>query len=131
MIFEAHCENKSYPIDITKNQENFVIRLDDEMIEVPLSWNNILVLRNKVFHVTSRRDDKTNYTVFVNGKTVPIVLQTESDKLHLSLSGVEASHQLVTSMPGKIVKVFIKIGDVVNRGQTVIIMEAKKMENPL
>lgn len=42
----------------------------------------------------------------------------------------EANH-LTTSMPGKIVKVMVQVGDVVHKGQSLVIMEAMKMENVL
>ncbi len=37
----------------------------------------------------------------------------------------------VTQMPGKVVKIPVKIGDKVQKGQTLIILEAMKMENEI
>ena len=34
-------------------------------------------------------------------------------------------------MPGKVVNILVKIGDVVNAGETIIILDAMKMENIL
>ena len=39
--------------------------------------------------------------------------------------------ELLTQMPGKIVKIDTKIGDTVEPGQTLIILEAMKMENEI
>jgi len=39
--------------------------------------------------------------------------------------------ELVTDMPGKIVKVLTTIGAVVNQGDTLLILEAMKMENEI
>lgn len=38
---------------------------------------------------------------------------------------------LITQMPGKIVKILVKVGDKVEKGQTVLILEAMKMENEI
>lgn len=38
---------------------------------------------------------------------------------------------LFTQMPGKVVKIFSKIGDRVEKGQTLLILEAMKMENEI
>ena len=38
---------------------------------------------------------------------------------------------LITQMPGKVVKVFKKEGDKVTKGETVLILEAMKMENEI
>ena len=34
-------------------------------------------------------------------------------------------------MPGKVVDILVKIGDIVNEGETLIILDAMKMENIL
>lgn len=46
------------------------------------------------------------------------------------LSGGGAG-ELKTQMPGKIVKIMVKEGDKVEKGQTLIILEAMKMENEI
>jgi biotin carboxyl carrier protein len=38
---------------------------------------------------------------------------------------------LVTQMPGKVVKLLVKAGDTVEKGQTILILEAMKMENEI
>ena len=38
---------------------------------------------------------------------------------------------LITQMPGKVVKIFKKVGDTVAKGETVLILEAMKMENEI
>ncbi|MFP5458162.1 MAG: acetyl-CoA carboxylase biotin carboxyl carrier protein subunit [Bacteriovoracia bacterium] len=38
---------------------------------------------------------------------------------------------LVTQMPGKVVKLMVKAGDRVEKGQTILILEAMKMENEI
>ncbi len=42
-----------------------------------------------------------------------------------------AEGELLTQMPGKIVKIMVKEGDEVKKGQTLIILEAMKMENEI
>lgn len=37
----------------------------------------------------------------------------------------------VTQMPGKVVKIAVKVGEAVKKGQTLIILEAMKMENEI
>ena len=44
---------------------------------------------------------------------------------------VEGKQTLTSPMPGKIVKVFVKVGDVVTEGQGLVVVEAMKMENEL
>ena len=44
---------------------------------------------------------------------------------------VEGRQTVHSPMPGKIVKVFVKVGDAVSEGQSVVVVEAMKMENEL
>ena len=42
-----------------------------------------------------------------------------------------ASGELFTQMPGKVVKLNVNVGDSVNEGDTILILEAMKMENEI
>ncbi len=50
-------------------------------------------------------------------------------KSALRLSGGTANGTLTTSMPGRIVAVSVAVGDIVSTGDTVLVVEAMKMEN--
>jgi biotin carboxyl carrier protein len=45
--------------------------------------------------------------------------------------GGDNSGGLFTQMPGKVVKIMTKVGDKVTKGQTLLILEAMKMENEI
>lgn len=49
----------------------------------------------------------------------------------LRLSGASSSGSVATSMPGRIVRLMVTVGDRVTKGQPVIVVEAMKMENEL
>jgi biotin carboxyl carrier protein len=46
-------------------------------------------------------------------------------------STLEGKQTIAAPMPGKVVKVFVKVGDEVKEGQGVVVVEAMKMENEL
>lgn len=48
-----------------------------------------------------------------------------------SSAGGDNSGGLFTQMPGKVVKIMAKVGDRVEKGQTLLILEAMKMENEI
>lgn len=59
-------------------------------------------------------------------------LQDPMKALLAAASGASASGGLLASpMPGKIVKVLVKAGETVAEGQTLLVMEAMKMQNEL
>ncbi len=49
----------------------------------------------------------------------------------LRLSSASAEGTLSTSMPGKVVRLLVGNGDVVTKGQAVVVVEAMKMENEM
>ncbi len=54
--------------------------------------------------------------------------------LHSSLKkggGLGGGLELKSNMPGKIIEIFVKVGDVVKSGKPLMIMEAMKMENEM
>lgn len=67
--------------------------------------------------------------VHVNGK----IFSVESQGTKRNRKGnVGIAHNKVTApMPGKITKVFVKEGQIVEKGQPVVVMEAMKMEYTL
>ncbi|MBT3217586.1 MAG: biotin/lipoyl-binding protein [Proteobacteria bacterium] len=54
------------------------------------------------------------------------VLDPRRASLEMAGSG---ENQLTTSMPGVVVRVLVKVGDVVKAGQVLLVVEAMKMEN--
>ncbi len=67
-----------------------------------------------------------NETLVSNTETYKVFRGFKPSGLHAGGAGA-----LITQMPGKIVKIFVKEGDEVKKGQTVIILEAMKMENEI
>jgi biotin carboxyl carrier protein len=72
--------------------------------------------------------------VLVNGAVHPLELLDER-KLRLRQAGgkfsLEGPQRIDAPMPGKIVRVAVKLGDEVTEGQGLVVVEAMKMENEL
>ncbi len=67
------------------------------------------------------------------GVTVPLKIQNPRDRVSAQTSGGKrgGSGAVVSPMPGKVVKILVKVGDEVKAGQSVAVVEAMKMENEL
>ena len=59
------------------------------------------------------------------------IIDAESKYIHNRNQGieVEGSNQVLSPMPGKIVKIPVSVGEVVTAGQTLIVVEAMKMQS--
>jgi 3-methylcrotonyl-CoA carboxylase alpha subunit len=67
--------------------------------------------------------------VFVDGQTY--VLQVHDAKADAQAGAEEGGGGLVAPMPGKIIAISAKAGDVVKAGDTLLVMEAMKMEHTI
>lgn len=98
------------------------------------------------YHVNVKDIDDNIATVEVNGTPYSVEIEQEVKKVktpklvrqevkpkpgegHIIRKPSTGGHQILAPLPGSIFKVFVKTGDEVKKGDTVMIMEAMKMEN--
>jgi len=121
---------------INENELNF----DEEKINYELiqlsGYSYLLKLDNEVFELTSEKINGDKFKILVGGNnfdiTVRTALQEKAFKLLESSSAHQSHHTDVKApMPGLILKIRKGIGEKVEQGESVIILEAMKMENDL
>ena len=96
-------------------------------------------------------NDMKNYTITVNGNVYDVTVEegastgavsapaapkaapkaAASPAAKPAATGTAGSVKINAPMPGKIVDVKVKVGDAVKKGQTVLVLEAMKMENDI
>jgi biotin carboxyl carrier protein len=144
MYFEAESEGIKYQVSVTEGKNHwkvgtrqeekdwiyYDIRKEDyQLLDETISF--IFKDSSYLVDVTSKG---TEYTVYTRGVFKTFKVYNEEALLHESLKaggGMGAGDQLASGMPGKIVKVFVKVGDEVKAGDPLLIMEAMKMENEM
>ncbi|MCC7398372.1 MAG: acetyl-CoA carboxylase biotin carboxyl carrier protein subunit [Planctomycetes bacterium] len=88
--------------------------------------------------------DGTSYDVVAEAQREQVVLQMVGERfvLHCEDERERAAHavaghkaggkrELHAAMPGIVIDVRVKVGDAVEEGQTLVVLEAMKMQNPL
>ena len=65
------------------------------------------------------------------GETFQYIPRSLSSSQKSQAGGGPNPYQIMAPMPGKIIKVFVKKGEAVSQGQTLVAMEAMKMEYQL
>ncbi|MFZ2325152.1 MAG: acetyl-CoA carboxylase biotin carboxyl carrier protein subunit [Ignavibacteriaceae bacterium] len=96
----------------------------------------LLAINNKIFEVSLLSNSNDIFDVFVNQKSYQVKVLTSLQDKALKLlihSGTDQSHQtkIKSPMPGLVLKINKNIGDGVTKGETVIVLEAMKMENEI
>jgi biotin carboxyl carrier protein len=118
---EILLNDQKYSIEILKNYGNNVYSFS---------------VNNKIYQALISKDSSGNYKVNLNGFTYEAEVKNETalmlDKLTSSSSSAnKKATKLRAPMPGLVVKINVKEGDTVKKGEKIIIVEAMKMENAL
>lgn len=78
---------------------------------------------------------QNDYEILMNGVTYRFSVETpfsyERRKLLLSRNNESTLIHLKAPMPGKILNVLVKAGDIVKKGDTLVVLEAMKMQNAI
>ena len=96
----------------------------------------MVTIGDEVHRVVARRGPtRGRYTLWLDGFRYEVEALDERTRAIRELSGTTAGPSgpapLVAPMPGMIVRVAVQVGDVVQAGQGLVVMEAMKMENEL
>ncbi len=114
-------------IDLNKSDEGFTLELN-----------------NKLHNIYTKKVGLNNYFSFDKKKWAKLVELNHIDETFIlderilinagfkpSGQGSEDFGSLITQMPGKVIKILVKEGDIVKKGKTLLILEAMKMENEI
>ncbi|MCE1188065.1 MAG: acetyl-CoA carboxylase biotin carboxyl carrier protein subunit [Ignavibacteria bacterium] len=94
-----------------------------------------LWLGSKVYEIC-RVLSEDNHTIYlINGQYVQAELQSRIEKMISGLTINQAASDskviIKSPMPGMVVKILKQVGDVVQKGEILVILEAMKMENDI
>jgi biotin carboxyl carrier protein len=108
-------ENKKSEFKVLKSEKNFLILLDHtgKRIKCPFYIDELektwISISGKLFII----DNKSNLKLGSNNNS-----QAQMDNIS-------------SPMPGKVFKLEVQVGELVKEGQTLVVLEAMKMEHPL
>lgn len=144
MFFEAESEGAHYQVTVTESKTHWRVGTregDKDWVYYDIRKEDYRYLDDTVsflFRDTSYLVDVLNkgteYTVYTRGAYKTFKVYNEEALLHESLKaggGLGGGANLTSGMPGKIVKIMVKPGDVLKAGDPILIMEAMKMENEM
>lgn len=105
-----------------------------EIIE--LGENDFAVqINNKFYEMSADKINTEQYSLFINGKVLDAVVRTglQEKASNLIAQSTESKHKLEIKapMPGMILKIKKNVGDTVQKGDSIVILEAMKMENDI
>jgi len=132
--FELEEEEKSLELlELKNNVFHFADSGEDFTVQCKSINNNILQIfySNKLITAYVSEDEKGISSVTISGITKKLVRTDiiNNKKVYSNSDGDDTEGNLFSPMPGKVIKVNVKEGDTVSRGNILLIVEAMKMEN--
>jgi len=102
-----------------------------------LNYSTYLLRINNIFYeISSEKVDEEKYSLLVKGKKIITIARTELQERAAKLiedTKASSKHQICINapMPGIILKINKNVGDKIIENESVLILEAMKMENDL
>ena len=121
---------------IVNSQFNFEIK-DGEDWDIVKTKDGLfnIIYKEKSFIANVLSHDKKNkvFEIVINNNHYKVQLKDSFDEALIRLGvehqEVDKDNAVVSPMPGKVVEVFVGAGDSVDEGDSLIVLEAMKMEN--
>jgi len=134
MNFSFWLDDKEFKLNFEEKVKNDILvylgkRKYHVSAEFLSSDEILLIIDGKIYNIIIN-SNSLSYSVYVNGRFFKI--EKKSVSQILGRKGTKAKKRnIMTSMPGRIVKVFFKEGEEVKEGQAVLVLEAMKMQNEI
>jgi len=144
MYFEAELKGKKFKVDVTEQRTTWKVSLQEEgkdWVHYDISKNDYKQAEQYISFLFGGKSylidvigQDTEYTVFTRNSFRTIKVFNDEMLLHESLKkggGFGGDAELKAGMPGKIIEIFAKEGEIVKANKPLLIMEAMKMENEM
>lgn len=139
MKYFAKTSEQEYVIDVRNSDDGTSVLLGDRPVEVELKKIDTqsffsMLLDGRSYQIFVERRDG-DYEVTVNGRKHIVALEDEKSRMVRKVikadAGSQGAVELKSPMPGLVVKVNVEEGQEVERNDSLLIIEAMKMENEI
>lgn len=138
MKLQAQVGDSLHQIEITRHGERVIARVDDREYELEASQpepNVYLLKHNGRVHEFYVSPSKPGSPQIVSSRRNDIEISLIDQKRLRGSGGAggaaEGVAEIKTMMPGKVVRLIAAVGDAVEKGDAVLVVEAMKMQNDL
>lgn len=134
MDYEFFLEEKDCKVKHLKKENENIFQINDKsyIVQYDLISENLLLLKieNKIYKVHFAENEDIKY-INVNGEFFLLKQKEKGLKKLAKEEKLIGDQTICAPMPGNIVKINVKEGEIVEKNQSLIIVESMKMENIL
>ncbi len=134
----ARVEDSEYDIVVRRAGDDYLVTIDGSERRVSLgdsaNGSSHALIDNKSYQVDLKQHNGS-WSVYTAGKSYNVTVQNFQlaqlrNRLGVNHSATKTKN-LKAPMPGLVLQVAVSVGDKVKAGDTVVVLEAMKMENPI
>ena len=136
-MYQTKVNGKNF--EVTKNEESFLVNGEPfqwDIVKISESYFHIL-FKNKSYRVEVVKADRATKTFQfkINNKIHAVEVKDKFDllleKMGMTNGAAAKINNIKAPMPGLVIDLKVKAGDIVKAGDPLLILEAMKMENIL
>jgi biotin carboxyl carrier protein len=136
VIFFVRYGGKEHKVRVENKFNQMMVQFDDEKehpIDLSFIGNDCSLIQEKSVFAANVVVGKGAATVFRPQGNLQFEVESEYRRIVGRLRGQDLSQEnnVLAKMPGKIAKISVKVGDAVEKGASLLVMEAMKMENEI
>ena len=136
MLFYISYQGEEFKVRVENRENRYWVSVggeSEQAVDISFYGNDCtLIHENGIFHANIV-GDKSDYTVWRPEGNLALTVESEYRRIVGLLRGqnLDVQNNVYSKMPGKITKINSKVGDKVEKGQGLLVMEAMKMENEI
>lgn len=128
--------HNGHPVRVELNQENgsLTARVQEQSVQArvrqPEPGYFIFQIDERIYHVRVANREDGKIEVFLDGK-VSVVQVLDRLRREGGATATTGPQPIASPMPGRVVRLLAQVGDTVEAGQGVVVVEAMKMQNEM
>lgn len=136
MIFFLRYGEQEHTVRVECRNQQMLVKFNDEpekAVDMQYFGNDVTFLENGKVFFANVVGNKGDTTVFRPEGNLHFTVESEYRRIVGLLRGQDLSSEnaVYAKMPGKIAKIIAKVGDSLEKGAPLLVMEAMKMENEI
>ena len=136
--FLKSAQGRSFEINVeATSSDHFRITLDGKEVEADFfdvdgSGQYAASIQGRSFAASIEQTDEQHLRVTIAGETFSILAEDEGEQVAGVLASSRAKAEVIkAAMPGVVIAVRVSVGDHLEPGQAVLVLEAMKMQNEM
>jgi len=135
-VVRTSSEDHEVDVETTREGLELVIRGQRRRVDFTCLDSSLASMRlledNRSFEVLFQRQKNGRYRIAIGERLFDLEVLSPVDVAELSAAaGAEGPSRLEAPIPGRVVAIKVGVGDEVEAGQPLVVLEAMKMENEL